>query len=42
MIKTIYHGSDHTIEKPQYSIGKIYKDYGLGFYCTEDLTSSSC
>lgn len=37
MIKTIYHGSDHTIEKPQYGIGKIYNDYGLGFYCTEDI-----
>jgi hypothetical protein len=37
MIKTIYHGSDHTLEKPQYGIGKKYNDYGLGFYCTEDI-----
>ncbi len=32
---TIYHGSDHIIETPQYGEGKPYNDYGRGFYCTE-------
>ena len=36
MKKTIYHGSDHIIEKPQYDYGKPYNDYGVGFYCTEN------
>ena len=36
MKKTIYHGSDHIIEKPQYGYGKPYNDYGVGFYCTEN------
>lgn len=30
MKKTIYHGSDHIIEKPQYGYGKPYNDYGVG------------
>ena len=34
---TIYHGSDHIIEKPDIHKGKKYNDYGQGFYCTEDL-----
>lgn len=34
--RTIYHGSSHIIEKPQYGYGKPYNDYGLGFYCTEE------
>lgn len=37
MKKTIYHGSDHIIEKPQFGVGKSYNDYGIGFYCTEHL-----
>ena len=37
MIKQIYHGSPSKIEKPIYGYGKPYNDYGLGFYCTEDL-----
>ena len=32
---TIYHGSDHIIECPVYHGGKLYNDYGYGFYCTE-------
>ena len=36
MEKIIYHGSDHVIEKPQFGYGKIYNDYGMGFYCTEN------
>ena len=37
MIRTIYHGSSHIIEKPIYGAGKPYNDYGLGFYCTDSL-----
>lgn len=32
---TLYHGTDHVIEKPQYGFGKPYNDYGLAFYCTK-------
>jgi len=31
----IYHGSDHILEQPAYGEGKLYNDYGRGFYCTE-------
>lgn len=34
---TLYHGSDHIIEKPRFGQGNPYNDYGLGFYCTESL-----
>lgn len=37
MVRTLYHGSDHIIKRPIYGEGKRYNDYGLGFYCTEDL-----
>ena len=37
MIRTIYHGSDHIIQKPVLGGGKPYNDYGYGFYCTESL-----
>lgn len=37
MIKTLYHGSTHIIEKPVFGFGKTYNDYGLGFYCTDSL-----
>lgn len=37
MNKKIYHGSISIIEKPTYGLGKKYNDYGLGFYCTEDI-----
>ena len=37
MKKIIYHGSKNIIEKPIYGYGKIYNDYGLGFYCTFEL-----
>lgn len=33
----IYHGSKDIIEKPKYGIGNIKNDYGLGFYCTENI-----
>jgi len=38
MSKIVYHGSQNIIEHPIYGLGKHYNDYGLGFYCTEDLT----
>ena len=34
----IYHGSISIIAKPQYGKGKLYNDYGRGFYCTESLS----
>ena len=37
MRKTIYHGSNKIIEKPLFGFGKTYNDYGLGFYCTENI-----
>lgn len=33
----IYHGSKDLIKKPIYGIGNPKNDYGLGFYCTENL-----
>ena len=36
-MKTLYHGSKDIIKVPIYGKGKLYNDYGLGFYCTEDL-----
>ncbi len=37
MIKNIFHGSNHVIEKPLFGYGKTYNDYGVGFYCTDIL-----
>lgn len=34
MERTLYHGSEFIIEKPEYKKGNIHNDYGLGFYCT--------
>lgn len=33
----IFHGSSKIIENPQFGVGKNHNDYGLGFYCTENL-----
>lgn len=33
----LYHGSPDIIESPVYGKGKIYNDYGRGFYCTEHV-----
>lgn len=33
----IYHGSLNIIEKPIYGYGKKNNDFGLGFYCTENI-----
>ena len=35
--RIIYHGSISVIEKPIFGAGKPYNDYGLGFYCTENI-----
>lgn len=37
MIKKIYHGSENIIKEPIFGYGKTYNDYGLGFYCTEEI-----
>ena len=33
----LYHGSIEKIEKPLLGKGKVYNDYGQGFYCTEHI-----
>lgn len=33
----LYHGSEYIIDKPTFGKGKPYNDYGLGFYCTENI-----
>lgn len=33
---TLYHGSSHIIEKPEYGKGNLRNDYGQGFYCTRE------
>lgn len=35
--KILYHGSQHIIDRPEYGKGRLYNDYGRGFYCTEHL-----
>ena len=37
MKSTLYHGSPNIIEKPEFGKGNPKNDYGLGFYCTENL-----
>lgn len=37
MKQTIYHGSEVCVGKPVFGKGRAENDYGLGFYCTEDL-----
>jgi len=34
-IITIFHGSEKEIKNPNKNKGKIYNDYGQGFYCTK-------
>lgn len=36
-MRKIYHGSVKIIEKPRFGAGRKDNDYGLGFYCTEDI-----
>lgn len=37
MIRRIYHGSSRIIKQPVFGTGNQHNDYGLGFYCTEQL-----
>lgn len=37
MGKSIFHGSNQIIEKPEYGKGSTANDYGRGFYCTENI-----
>ncbi len=32
----LYHGSQKIVSEPTFGEGKVYNDYGLGFYCTEN------
>lgn len=34
---TLFHGSSGIIRKPEFSKGKPNNDYGLGFYCTQNI-----
>lgn len=36
-MKILYHGSAEIVKKPLYGKGKLYNDYGQGFYCTEEI-----
>jgi len=36
-MRKIYHGSVKIIEQPRYGAGRKDNDYGIGFYCTEDI-----
>lgn len=40
-IITLYHGLDHNVGKPVFGKGKLYNDYGLGFYCTKSKELAS-
>lgn len=33
----LFHGSPIIVEKPLFGFGKVYNDYGQGFYCTEHI-----
>ncbi len=33
----LYHGSVRIVEHPVFGAGNPHNDYGLGFYCTEDI-----
>lgn len=37
MKKLVYHGSQKIIELPEFGMGNPNNDYGLGFYCTENI-----
>ncbi|MCR4911293.1 MAG: DUF3990 domain-containing protein [Bacilli bacterium] len=37
MKRIVYHGTDHIIEKPLFGYGERHNDYGLAFYCAENI-----
>ncbi|MDR0516850.1 MAG: DUF3990 domain-containing protein [Fibromonadaceae bacterium] len=36
-MKILFHGSSKIVDCPQFGKGNLRNDYGLGFYCTENL-----
>ncbi len=36
-MENIYHGSTEIVKNPSRGKGKVYNDYGQGFYCTENI-----
>ncbi|MBO7510702.1 MAG: DUF3990 domain-containing protein [Bacteroidales bacterium] len=34
---SLFHGSNHIVERPTPTGGKVHNDFGPGFYCTTDL-----
>jgi len=36
-MRKIYHGSKNIVENPTFGQGKTYNDYGIGFYCTDNI-----
>ena len=37
LVEKVFHGSNKVVETPVFGQGKIYNDYGQGFYLTEDI-----
>ena len=37
LLMIVYHGSPYLVSVPMFGEGNPHNDYGLGFYCTEDL-----
>lgn len=35
--RTLYHGSPEIVTNPEFGKGRLYNDYGQGFYCTGNL-----
>ncbi|MBR5034943.1 MAG: DUF3990 domain-containing protein [Bacteroidales bacterium] len=33
----LYHGSEKIVRVPAFGVGNVHNDYGLGFYCTQDV-----
>lgn len=40
MKRTIYHGSSRIVRTPVFGTGEAGNDFGLGFYCTDDLSAA--
>jgi len=36
-MRVLYHGSAERVDCPRFGFGRRNNDYGLGFYCTEDI-----
>ena len=33
----LYHGSEKIVRVPAFGVGNVHNDYGLGFYCTQNV-----